>query len=215
MSLDANNPPAWFLGFFAEVCGLYPGWKPTEQTIAAYWRHLHDLTADDLARALVEHSSSSKYAPSVAELRMCAKPATSIALTAAEAWDQMRRNRKLYSPYASQDQNARIQWSSEAVLRASEAVGWTDLTWTQEQLPTIRAQFERYYNAIKDKTSAIDAKSDAAQLVRTISGMVGLNGLKQLYGSDYRDPTPEKTHAEEWREAADLEELPDDGVGDG
>lgn len=209
----SNAPPDWFLGFMSEVCGLYPSWSCTETTIAAYWRHLHMISADALARALSEHVASSKFAPSVAELRAGSLAPCQLGKTAAEAWDEMRRNRKLYSPYADHETNeARVKWSSVAVRRAAEAVCWTDLTWASEQLPTIRAQFERYYNALKGKRDLIERKIEAAETTQRIGGMLGLNDLVQLYGADYRDPLPEKTHAEEWdakdpewRESADIE----------
>lgn len=213
MTLDANNPPTWFLGFMAEVVGLFPSWKPTEATIAAYWRHLHMLSADELGRALSEHVGRSTFAPSVAELRSAARPPAALGKTAGEAWNELRKNRALYSPYASHETNeSRVKWSSRAAQRAAEAVCWTDMSWTVEQIPTIRAQFERYYNALKDKSELIDRKMEAAEITQGISGMLGLKGLAQLYGAEYRDPVPEKTHAEEWderdpewRESADLD----------
>jgi hypothetical protein len=134
-------------------------------------------------------------------------------LTASEAWEEMRRNRKRYSPYASHEQNARIRWSSEAVRRAAEAVIWTDMNWTSEQLPTIRAQFERYYNALRDKHEAIDAHHEIDALVDQVTRSLPMGQpLAALYGAEYRDPIPDKTYAEEmdekdpeWRDSADLE----------
>lgn len=219
MTLDANIPPEWFEGFMGEVCGLFPSWQCTPATIRAYWRHLHMLTADELAHALAEHAAQSKFAPSVAELKAAAVPADVVGLTAAEAWDEMRRNRKVgvllkyeERPEAHARLSASIRWSSEAVRRAAEAVDWTNGDWMTEQIPTIRAQFERYYNAIKGKTELLDRKSDADQLVRSIGSMGGLKGLAQLYGPDYADPTPDEPRASfeqrmddldpDWREGA-------------
>lgn len=221
MSHDASAPPDWFMGFVAEVCGLYPSWKPTGATIAAYWRHLHDVPAELLARALAEHVAWSKFAPSVAELRACLVPPSKLAKTAAEAWTELRKNRSLYSQYATHVQNEeRCKWSSRAAQRAAEAVNWIDPEWKVEQIPTIRAQFERYYNAIKDKSELIERKCAAAELTQNIGGMVGLNGLAQLYGRDYVDPIPDEPRASfeqrmddldpEWRDGA----FPDGPDGD-
>lgn len=176
------TPPPWFLHFMVQIKARYPAWPALDGTADAYWMSLHDLSADQLLRALVEHSAHSTFAPSISELRALCRPINDLGLTAAEAWDEMRRNRKKYSPY-DRNQNHLITWSSEAVRRAAEAVQWTDLSWTTEQIPTIRAQFERYYNGLVGKQTKIDNRNDAEQLVQGIRGMIGLSGPKELYGA--------------------------------
>ncbi len=175
------KPPDWFLEFMAQIALRYPSWAVKPGTAGAYWMSLHDLAAPDLLRALVEHANHSAYAPSTAELRALCRPMSEIGLTAAEAWDEMRQNRKKYSPY-ERNQNHLIRWSSEAVRRAAQSVEWTDLSWTPEQIPTIRAQFERYYNALVGKQTKIDNRNDAEQIVQGIRGAIG-QSRSELYGA--------------------------------
>jgi hypothetical protein len=44
-------------------------------------------------------------------------------------------------------------------------VFWHDPDWNTEQLPTLRAQFERYYNAAKAQGDAIQGSERAAELM--------------------------------------------------
>ena len=205
-------PPDWFLEFMSQVAERYPAWPAKAGTARAYWLSLHDIAPADLMRALVEHAAHSQFAPSIAELRTLARPISELGLTAPEAWDEMLRNRRKYSPY-ERNHNHLITWSSEAVRRAADAVGWTDPNWESEQLPTIRAQFERYYVAVRGKQERIDNRNEAEQIVIGMRGLIGKRGTAELYGRDYRDPPPEETRRAfedrmddadpNWREALD------------
>jgi hypothetical protein len=188
----AIQPPDWFLEFMAKIVELYPQWPIKDGTPGAYWLSMHDIAPEDLMRALVEHAAHSQFAPSIAELRTLARPIGELGLTAPEAWDEMRRNRRKYSP-CERNQNHLITWSSEAVRRAADAVGWTDLNWPEAQIPTIRAQFERYFAAMRGKQDRIDNRNEAEQIVIGMRGLIGKRGTAELYGRDYRDPPPEET----------------------
>lgn len=195
----------------------FPKFDLSDSQEAMWQALLSDVPPEALCIAAAQLARESRFAPSIAEWRERALTASgkgaAHALSAADAWEVMRRNRRAYSPYASHEDNERrVRWPSEAVRRAAEAVCWTDMNWTSEQIPTIRAQFERYYNSIAGKQNAIDASNDAAALMPMVQALMGRTDAKQLYGADYRDPLPEKTHAEEWdakdpewRESADIE----------
>ena len=160
---------------------------------AAVWRvALADIPPEALYAAAFQLLRESSYAPSIASWRERALfhvgQGKGHAVTPAEAWDEMRRNRKLYSPYNSHEKNGRIQWSSEVVRRAAEAVQWTDLSWTVEQLPTIRAQFERYVTQLAGKRDAIDAANETLELLPGVRQLLERSSAKALYGADYRDP---------------------------
>jgi hypothetical protein len=101
-------------------------------------------------------------------------PARSERMTAAEAWDEMYRNRH-------GRHTRKVVWSSEAVHRAARAVRWDDPDWLTEQLPTLRAQFERYYTALADKTERIDETRTVQQIA------LGGTNLQQLYGPGFTE----------------------------
>ncbi len=66
--------------------------------------------------------------------------------------------------------------------RAAQAVNWTDAGWTTEQIPTIRAQFERYYNAIAEKQEVIDSVNDTLALLPSMQKLLSATDAKRLLG---------------------------------
>jgi hypothetical protein len=71
-------------------------------------------------------------------------------------------------------------WSIEAVRRAAEAVKWRDPDWTSEQIPTIRAQFERYYNALRAKQDSIDSANEAIALLPGVQRLLANTNANQI-----------------------------------
>lgn len=183
--MNTYAPPDWFKSFMRAVVGAYPTWPCTTSTVQVYWMTLKDIPPERLMHALSLHVGTSKFPPSAAELRTAAD-GPSTALTYAEAWDEMRRNRKLYSP-TERNQNYRITWSSETVRRAAEAVGWTNLNWLESDMPTIRAQFRMAYESLDRKREEIDRHETADQIVASVRGSIGLRGIGALYGKGYVD----------------------------
>lgn len=184
---DPNFVPDWFQALIAELVAAQPGWPASLATIRTFWSALRNYDQDDLAVAVRALVRTTRRWPVPADI-IALIPESQARLTAADAWEEMRRNRRRYSPYASHEQNARITWSSDLVKRAADAVGWTDMDWTAEQVPTIRAQFERYYNSLSTKKTELMATSDAR--VSLLEERL-CKRMPQLYGTDYRDPLPE------------------------
>lgn len=151
---------------------------------AVTWKILlADISDGALVTSAIMLAREDKWEPSPAEWRSRALAVDgrgSVArLTAAEAWDEMRKNRRRYSP-TEQNKNHLIQWSSEAVKRAAEAVNWTDMGWESEQIPTIRAQFERYYNSVADKAATIERVSEAEHLLPMVQNLLMRTNAKRL-----------------------------------
>lgn len=179
--------PEWFMKLMGGVSVSYPAWKCTRETIAVYWAHLYDLDKDEMSRAISLHLATEKFAPAIAEIRRAAQ-GPDMSSTYVEAWDEMRRNRKLYSPYASQEQNeARCRWSSEKSRRAAEAVGWTNLNWLESELPTIRAQHRMAYESLQRKVAEIEKHQSIDHLIGQMKGSLRLRGNEALYGKNYVD----------------------------
>ena len=160
-----------------------PKFDLTESQIAVWRIALADVPPEALYVAAFRLIRESKYAPSIEAWRTLALAyiggGVANKITSGEAWDEMRKNRKKYSPY-DRNQNHLITWTSEAVRRAAEAVQWTDLSWTNEQIPTIRAQFERYYNALVDKREEIDAARETVALLPGMDALLGKMDAKRL-----------------------------------
>jgi hypothetical protein len=154
--------PQWFVtSIMGALTAAYPNWPCAPMTVRLFWAVLADCERNDLEAAVFAYVANETQWPTAAGLRRYAKPARSsaAALTASEAWDELYRNR-----HYRRDQPV---WSSESVRRAAEAVRWTDRDWQSEQLPTIRAQFERYYTSLASK-----AKDEASlEVARNLLAM--------------------------------------------
>jgi hypothetical protein len=123
----------------------FPSWNVPPETVRLWTALLRDICPMRLIAGALALAKESKYPPSLAEWRAraltCGGGGLVHGMSAAEAWDEMRRHRMRFSPTRHAEQPYQPKWSSEAVRRASEAVSWRDPDWTAEQIPTIRSQF--------------------------------------------------------------------------
>lgn len=160
-----------------------PTFELTPQQAVTWKLLLADISDDALVTSAIMLAREDKWMPSPAEWRSRALAVDgrgSVArLTAAEAWDEMRRNRGRYST-TERNNNHLIKWSSDAVRYAAEAVQWTNMAWESDQIPTIRAQFERYYNAVSDKAATIERVSEATALLPMVQGLLNRTNVKRL-----------------------------------
>lgn len=169
-----NAAPEWFVtGIMGRLAAAYPSWQCHGGTIQVFWDSLHDMPRNELERATIAHVSQEVSWPIVAKLRALAKMNhDDDTLTASEAWEEMYRFRHAHARNPS--------WSSQAVERAAEAVRWNDPDWRSDQIPTIRAQFERYYNSIEAKLKRNELLLESEMLTRRAG--LGLS-LPEPYGS--------------------------------
>lgn len=171
----SRNAEAWRV-----LLAGFPSFNLTADQMAGWDRLLADQSPEALLAGAAAYVRAARYpTPMLADwlehARRC-DPSRAQRLTAAEAWDETYRNR--HARYAR-----RVTWSSEAVHRAARAVRWDDPEWLSEQIPTIRAQFERYYNSIADKVERVDEATTAKQIAD------GGNRLLELYGPGFTGDT--------------------------
>lgn len=155
----------------------FPRFDLTVEQVETWRAVLADCAPDALSAAAVQLARESDYPPTIASWRARALTISgggpAWTMSAAEAWDEMRRHRVKRAQTRLDSTPYMPKWTSEAVRRASEAVGWDDPSWETEQLPTIRAQFERYYNAIKGKQEQIDGSQEATALLPNVMRSIG------------------------------------------
>jgi hypothetical protein len=169
-----NRAPDWFVtNVMGRLAHTFTSWPCKEGTVQAFWDCLADLPRADIERAAVQHCANSTAWPTPAHLRSPAKEADQNAMSASEAWDEMYRHRHAHT--------VSPKWSSEAVARAAQAVNWNEPSWLTEQLPTIRAQFERYYTAVAKRTEKREQHNEALALLEKSV----VKDAKELYGKDY------------------------------
>ena len=156
-----NQAPDWFRrDIIGRLTAAFPSWPCSAATIQVFAEALSDLARPDIERATVAYIASETAWPTAAGVRKYATaPAALAEMTAAEAWRELAKNRE-----AHLGRYGLIRWSSPAIQRAAEAVNWTDRDWQTEQMPTIRAQFERYYLATHAKAKQV-ATLEVAQLL--------------------------------------------------
>jgi len=195
-----NRAPDWFItGIMGRLISAYPSWPCSEATAQVFWDAIGELPRAELERATIAHIAQETAWPIAAKLRALAKMNhDDNTLTASEAWEEIYRHRHAHT--------RNPKWSSEAVERAANAVRWNDPDWLSEQIPTIRAQFERYYNAIEAKAKRNESLLESENLYR-LTGMA--RGMKELYGADYRDPEEEPR-----RDSDNVDPLQPDDVDD-
>ena len=163
--------PEWFIVQIATLAAGYASWKPTEATYRLFWGVLHDVEPEAIQRAILAHASTGKFPPTPADLLELSGDADDD--TATDAWEEMRAHRVKYAQTRYNATPYVPQWSSEAVRRASEAVCWRDPDWTTEQLPTLRAQFERHYNALRTVTRGQEVREEATAKLPEFRKFVG------------------------------------------
>jgi hypothetical protein len=170
-----NAAPQWFTGgVISRLLAAYPSWPCSAGTVQVFWDTLCDLPREAVEHAAAEHVALEPAWPLAANLRRLAKATDEeVSLTASEAWEEMYRHRHAHS--------RNPQWSSPAVERAASAVNWDSPDWLREQLPTIRAQFERYYTAIEKREGRTRARVEVSTLLRLASGGQQPHGPRGLF----------------------------------
>lgn len=157
----------------------FPRWDLTPDAIRTWAVLLSGDDVESLHAAAVELARTSKFPPTIAEWRERAAAiqgmGKALATTAGEAWDETYRNR--HARY-----RGTVAWSSDAVLRAARIVRWDDPDWTSEQIPTIRAQFERHYLALRDKAATVEAARDGLEFAREVEALISGPTLPRIGG---------------------------------
>lgn len=185
---------------FAAFAVAYPNWelfkKSTAEIEAAMqtWAMLlADADPRELVQAAVTHTRTSRFAPTVAEIRERCTPPKDKPIGAEEAWAQVmegiRRNGYMRQP----------KFADPRIVRAIEAVGgWHNLaTQLTADVPMNRAHFLRCFAAYQETATDTREYNATHELLTGAAERIGGGGkLAQLYGANYRDPLPDPTDVE-------------------
>ncbi len=148
--MDASE----FRRIWRALLGAYPEKDPPEETMELYIRCLADLPAQAVEAAVLAHVATSRWFPTVAELREKAAellPGGRLP-TATEAWAEVV---KAFGAVGSYGVPA---WSHPAIATTVEAMGWRQLCLSEEGMAD-RAHFLRLY-----ETYAKRVREDQVQL---------------------------------------------------
>lgn len=154
-------------GLLRAISGAYPTFELTDDRVSIYVKLLADLDAEALIAACQQHIATSKFPPTVAELREACASLTRPALPAwADAWgevlDAIRRVGYLGRP----------SFSHPLITQAVQGMGGWKLLCAMEisETATQRAQFRDMYNAYAGR-AARDA--DLLPAARAIAAQHG------------------------------------------
>ena len=138
-------------GLLRAISGAYPTFELTDDRVSIYVKLLADLDAEALIAATQQHIATSKFPPTVAELREACASLTRPALPAwADAWgevlDAIRRVGYLGRP----------SFSHPLITQAVHSMGGWKLLCAMEisETATQRAQFRDVYNAYASRATA-------------------------------------------------------------
>jgi len=155
----------------------YPSPEAARSQADSWAEFLSDITPDEGVKAIRQHISESPHFPQIADIRRRVAESRVDPVDIGAAWGEVRR------AISRCGHNRLPEWSNPAVAHAVEALGWRDICMTlEDDLPTLRAQFERYFKAYLDgarreaNSGALEAHTHAERRGQVTAG-AALAGL--------------------------------------
>lgn len=138
------QPPDHILAAFTLFGSQYPSWKVSDDTLKSWTALTSDMDPKDLLRASIEHCRTSKWPPTVAEIRELSVRPSAASPSPEAAWAEVMGEIR------------RVGWcgapkfSTPDIERAARSIGsWKTLcSQTTDQLAANRAHFYRAYEAM-------------------------------------------------------------------
>jgi hypothetical protein len=156
----------------AILLAAYPHARVHPQTSAAYERMLRDLSSPVAAAAVQRLIATSKYLPTIAEIREVAASLTVGEVAAGgEAWGQVLRAIRRYGAYRQPGEDFALD---PLALRCVRALGWTDLC-TSENAVADRARFIELY----DRLAATERREQVAGHLPAVARLRELQAEQQ------------------------------------
>lgn len=140
-------------GAMLAIAGRMYG-KPINTALVEAWHEfLGGVSAQEGINAMRAHITDSPHFPTVADICKRVAEERLGPADAGAAWEEVRR------AFGRCGRDHEPIWSTRAIAGAVEAIGWRELCNTlDEDLPTVRAQFERYFKArlqLQDKETKL------------------------------------------------------------
>lgn len=130
------------------VAGKVYGKDIRVDLVEVWAEFMRDITAAEGVEAMRTHVAESRFFPTVADIRQAVAQKRVGAVDIARAWAEVRRAISFYG------RNKSPVFSHPAIESAVNALGWVELCNSlEEDMPTIRAQFERYHKAALETES--------------------------------------------------------------
>jgi hypothetical protein len=128
------------------VASAATGMQVTDHVISVWTDMLTDISAQEAARAMRSFLAEEKRRPTIADIRTRVASQHTPAIDAGSAWGEVHRQVQSVGAYRTP------KFTHPAIQQAVDAIGWVILCHTHEdQLGTLRAQFERYLKAFNER----------------------------------------------------------------
>lgn len=138
--------PSDVTDFVATIADAYPERFRVTPSLTRLWAlMLADLEPQDAMRALQAHLAESPHVPTIADIRRRVAECRVSPIDVGGAWGEVQRAVASVGSYRTPT------FDNPAVAYAVECLGWKAICHTlQDDLPTLRAQFERYLRGYQD-----------------------------------------------------------------
>jgi hypothetical protein len=172
------------------LAAAYPNTQIGGETLTVYARTLADIPLDVLDAAIAQCLAESEFFPTVARLREKAislsRP-SGLRLTAAEAWEQVRREIWRTGSYGDP------HFADPLVNRAVAVVGWRELCLSENQVAD-RAHFFRVYEQLAERERQderlLPESKELRQVLREAAEVVALPEEKKQLNDPEAIPMP-------------------------
>jgi hypothetical protein len=166
----------------ATICAIlksaFPVWNTTPETIEMYHAMLQDIPVEVAMRAVQDWVLTSEKFPTIAGIRKkCAEVSGVLSPTASEAWAEVNDVCDRYGIYAEN----RPSWSHPLIRKTVKALGYQHICQT-ENITTVRAQFNKMYNELKEK--------EDSEIVLQKSFELGAGSVALPYSTVLQSETP-------------------------
>jgi hypothetical protein len=144
----------------AYMRGAYSGknFLPDKASVAVWYEEMKDLDAETLFLAVKKYTATSRFPPSIAELREAAAEITHGEIPAwADGWEEVRHAMRFYGSYRPEEA---LQSMTPITRRAVERLGFTELC-ASENEAVDRANFRMIYEQIAERSKKSDQISAA------------------------------------------------------
>jgi hypothetical protein len=146
--------------------------REAAQSQADSWAEfLQDITAEEGVKAIRQHVTESPHFPTIADIRRRVAESRVDPVDIGAAWGEVKRaiSRVGYDGSPS--------WSHPAITHAVESLGWRTICHTlDDDVPTLRAQFERYFRGYLDGARR-QANSGALEAHQERVGQLGAGAV--------------------------------------
>ena len=158
----------------AILAAAYPAAQIQEQTAYAYQMGLSDIAYADAERAVSVLMRTSKFMPTVAEIREVLADASTNLEPWDAAWDELASAVDQYGSYLHHPSRGWPGWSDDLVASAVRHIGYENAcTMDSSNIGTIRAQFRDYYRNAANRQKKIVQTGDAALPAGNIRALKG------------------------------------------